>query len=181
MKGVKKCMNLKYDSDEQIIYVVKADGSKEVLEAEFPSEPVTSPDKTKAAYISPLEWECLGSLYLYDLLTGENKELIKPDDKHYIPKKVIWLDNHNLAVIIGFGYGTVAIGGNVFVYNLDTGQKKPLTKYDERTQVTDIVLKDDVLELEGIKYIDDNFNKFERFEAKLKLFRVDGEIQITTE
>lgn len=43
------------------------------------------------------------------------------------------------------------------------------------------VLKDDVLELEGIKYIDDNFNKFERFEAKLKLFRVDGEIQIATE
>ncbi|MGG3821662.1 DUF4652 domain-containing protein [Geobacillus thermodenitrificans] len=173
-------MNLKYDSDEQIIYVMKADGSKEVLEAEFPSEPVTSPDKTKAVYIAPLEWERLGSLYLYDLLTGENKELIKPDDKHHIPKKVIWLDNHNLAVIIGFGYGTVAIGGNVFVYNLDTEQKKPLTEYDQRTQVTNIVFKDGVLELEGIRYIDDTFNEFERFEEKIKLSHADGEVQIAT-
>lgn len=170
-------MNLKYDGDEQILYVQKVDGSLELVEADSPSEPVLSADQTKAVYIAPLAWECLGSLYLYDLLTGEKKECIQPDDKDYSPKKVIWLDDRNMAVLIGLGLGTVAIGGNVFVYDVETRQKKALTDYDLQTQVTNFVWKDNLLYLEGIHYVDDTYHAFEQFKKQIKLVLVDGEVQ----
>lgn len=170
-------MNLKYDGDQQILYVQKNDGSLEIVESDCPSEPVVSADQTKAVYIAPLAWECLGSLYLYDLLTGEKKECIQPDDKNYIPKKVIWLDNRNLAVIIGFGLGIVAIGGNVFIYDVETSQKKALTEYDLQTQVTGLVWKDNLLYLEGIHYSDDTFQAGERFKKQVKLMHQGGEVQ----
>lgn len=171
-------MNLKYDSDERIIYIVNEDESEEVLEADSPSDIVVSPDKTKAVYIAPLEWEALGSLYVYDLLLAENKRIIAPDNKDHIPKKVIWLDNRNLAVIIGYGFGTVSIGGNIFVYDLIDEQIKPLTKYDNHIQVTDMVLKEGILELEGIQYTDDALNEFKRFKEQITLLSIDGEIRI---
>lgn len=156
-------MKLKYDYDEQIIYVESEDGTREVIEDDFPSEPVISPDHSKAVYISPFEWECIGKLYLFDLIAAEKKVLIDPVDDTNVPKEVIWISDDKLAVIMGFGHGTVSIGGNVFVYDISTGDIEKLTDYDQKIQITGINLRDKKLQLEGIKYTDEHFLEFEKF------------------
>lgn len=157
--------NLEYNHDEQTLYVVNDNKVKKVLDDGFPSEPKVSPNGKKAIYISPLEWECLGSLYLFDLITGEQKELIEPDEKSYIPKEAIWLNDKQLAVIIGYGYGTVAIGGNIFVYDIESKELRSITKFEGmKKQVTEIQLKGDLLTYKGIEYIDEAMSEFKAFE-----------------
>ncbi|MBZ6485053.1 DUF4652 domain-containing protein [Priestia aryabhattai] len=164
-------MKLEYDYDEQIIYIEKTDGTKEILEDNFPSEPIISPDETRAVYITPLEWETLGSLYLFDLLSGEKTLLIGPDESSNIPKGVKWIDNHTLAVIIGFGHGTIAIGGNVFTYNIETREVIRVTDYDSSIQITRINIDQGKKKahLEGIRYVDKNLSEFEKFFQEVQL------------
>lgn len=161
-------MQILYDSDEQIIYYETTDGSRKEIETDFPSKPVMSPDNTKAAYIAPLEWECLGSLYIFDLLIRENKKVITPEN-NYIPKQVLWLNNELLAVIIGFGHGTIAIGGNVFLYDLTTNSKMNITEYNDKIQVTNFQFEGKTLFLEGIEYKDESYLEFKEFEQALLL------------
>lgn len=164
-------MKLEYDYDEQVIYVKRENGSKEILEDEFPSEPVISPDKTRAAYISPLEWETLGSLYMYDLLSEEKSTLVVPNVEQHIPKVVQWLDNHKLIVIIGYAYGTVAIGGNAFIYNLGNQELIQLTHYSMHTQFVEIKIdnNNEKVFLEGIEYIDEQMAEFKQISEELSL------------
>lgn len=164
-------MKVKYDYDEQIIYIDKEGGSKEILADDFPSEPLTSPDGTKVVYISPLEWETLGKLYMYDLLSEEQSILLEADEKQNIPKVVKWINDHKLFVIIGYAYGTVAIGGNLFMYDLDTEELKQLTHYDMKTQIIDVNIdssKERVL-LQGIQYTDEEMAKFKKISVELEL------------
>jgi hypothetical protein len=43
-----------------------------------------------------------------------------------------------------------------------------------------MVFKDDVLELERIRYIDDILNESERFKERIKLSYAEGEVQISS-
>lgn len=162
-------LKIEYDNDNQIIYLTKKNGVKEILESDFPSKPVISPDGSKAAYISPLEWECIGNLYILDLSTGEKKTLIAPEDDLSVPKEVIWIDKENLAVILGFGMGTVAIGGNVFTYNIISNSLTEITSHESHIQIVNMNLNNDSLRLEGIKYIDEEYVEFEKFEETITL------------
>ncbi|QUW23372.1 DUF4652 domain-containing protein [Sporosarcina sp. Marseille-Q4063] len=163
-------MKLEYDYDERVIYVKKSDEDMEIIENNSPSEPVISFDESKATYISPLEWESLGSLYLIDLDTLESEALIIPKDDTSVPKEVIWIDNENLAIIMGFGSGTISIGGNVFIYNISTDELNQLTHHDSKIQITNIKLKEPTtLQLKGIKYTDENFMYFEEYFEKVSI------------
>ncbi|MFX3622609.1 MAG: DUF4652 domain-containing protein [Ectobacillus sp.] len=159
---------LEYDYDDRVIYKV-IDGQKEKMDLEYPSEPVLAPDGKKYVFIDPLEWECLGSLYLFDNMAGEIKTLIKPEES-YIPKYVKWLDERTLAVIIGFGYGTVAIGGNIYSFDVETKEKKPITHFDSRIQITSLeVIDSNTLKYTGIKYVDDIMSEFIAIEETIQL------------
>jgi hypothetical protein len=161
---------LKYVDDNQVIIQVDPTGKEVVIADDFPSRPEYSPDKKKAIYISPLEWECPGSLYLYNLENGYITELIPPNFKNQnIPKYAIWLNSETIATIIGFGDGTVSVGGNVYIYNINYSEIKQITNYPGEIQITKLTLKDDILELTGIQYIDDNFNNFKDFKEKISL------------
>ncbi|RKD25164.1 hypothetical protein BEP19_04795 [Ammoniphilus oxalaticus] len=134
------------------------------------SKPEVSPNKEKAIFISPLEWEVPGSLYLMDLIIGEIKEIIPPDKENdEIPKYAIWINDRYVACIIGFGMGTVSIGGNVFLYDLENSTVKQITYYSSDIQITEIVKLEDTLDLKGIKYVDDIYNEFKPFEDTLDL------------
>ncbi|KON88873.1 hypothetical protein AF332_20100 [Sporosarcina globispora] len=162
-----------YDDTKEEIYQIDPEGKKTVLADSFPSKPEYSPDKRKAIYISPLEWECPGSLYLYDLENGHISELVTPDENQNIPKYAIWLDNKTIALIIGFGAGTTQIGGNVYTINTNEIELKQVTNYSREIQITKLELKHNSLELMGIKYNDDTFNEFVAFNDKIPLDKIN--------
>lgn len=168
-------LNLEYDYDEKIIYSVDKDGEKRIVSNDFPSEPKLSPSKKFAVYISPLEWECYGSVYLYDLTTGAKELLVSPDEeRRNIPKDVAWIDDNTLAIIIGFGDGTIQIGGNVYLYFLDKNQMKRITYHDTSIQLTKLIFDGKNLKAEGIVYIDDQLNKFKEYSEIVDIQKYRG-------
>ena len=167
-KERKQMYKLEYDFDNRIIFKVENE-NKEKMDFEFPSAPLISPDKKHTVFIDPLEWECLGSLFLFDNIIGEFTTLLEPEES-YIPKFVKWIDHETLGVIIGFGYGTVAIGGNLFTYNLTSKEKTQITTGDARIQITSFdILPDKKVKCKGIKYTDDILNQFIEFEEIVQL------------
>ncbi|WP_339192032.1 DUF4652 domain-containing protein [Paenibacillus sp. FSL E2-0230] len=151
--------NIKYDYDEKVIYVVK-NGHEEVLDDDFPSEPKTSPSGDHVAFISPLEWECHGSLYLFDIKTGEKETLISPTEDHYIPKAVVWINEVLMGVIIGFGDGTPAVGGEVYTFDLRSKTLTQISKGTPDIQFLTLSVQGDRLKAEGIKYMDEDYLGF---------------------
>lgn len=160
---------LKYDSSKNEIVQVDPDGNSEVLASDFPSKPISSPDNKKAIFINPLEWEVPGSLYLYNFENGSLNEIIQPDENQNIPKYADWLDEDNIAVIIGYGMGTVAVGGNVYIYNIPNGSLEQITSYQSEIQITKLKIHGETIELTGIKYIDDILNEFKDFEDTISI------------
>ena len=62
-------------------------------------------------------------------------------------------------MLIGYAYGTVSVGGNIYRVNLETKEKTPLTQYEGDVQITDFKIENGILKYSGIKYTDDNFNE----------------------
>ncbi|MBB6447416.1 DUF4652 domain-containing protein [Bacillus benzoevorans] len=160
--------DIKYNTEEKSVQLVKADGNTEVLAARSASEPVKSPDRKKAAYVSPIEWEEPGDVYIVNLEDGTQNVLVATEGEQ-TPKKVIWENNENVLVIIGYAYGTVATGGNIYRVNLETKEKTALTQYEGDVQITDLKIENGILKYSGIKYTDDNFNESVPYSNKLPL------------
>lgn len=158
--------DIQYDSKSETVHLVDSSGKIKVVAYESPTIPKKSPDKTKAVYISPFEWEVYGNLYLVDLQNGEQEILVSPEGSN-IPKNVIWEDNENVLVIIGIGDGTVCIGGNIYRVNIKTKVKKQITSYDPKIQITDLYFKDGILHYKGIKYTNDDMNESEVYENSI--------------
>lgn len=160
---------LLFDEENEAILQIGPTGTQTVINDDFPSRPEFSPDGKKALFISPLEWEVPGSLYLYDLENGHITELVKPDKYDYIPKYAVWISSEVISLVIGFGSGTVSVGGNVFTYNIINHQINKISHYPDQVQVTKLTLNDSLLELNGIKYTDDNFNIFTDFHDTISI------------
>lgn len=161
-----------YDETKEALVQINPSGQKTVIADNFPSRPEYSPDKTKAIYISPLEWECPGSLYLFNLESGCINELVSTDDNLNTPKYAIWIDDKTIALIIGFGWGTSSIGGNVFTYNIDNKDLNQITHFSEKIQITKLDLNGESIELYGIKFIDDDYIEFKEYEDTISLNEV---------
>lgn len=150
--------SLEYNADAQSVQLVKPDGTTEILAERSASEPVISPDGTKAAYVSSIEWEELSDVFIIDLEEGTQKSLITSENGQK-PKKVIWENDENVLVLIGQAYGTVGVGGNIYRLHLETKEITPLTHYEDEIQITDFVIDNGKLKYSGIKYIDDILNE----------------------
>ncbi|WP_243355865.1 DUF4652 domain-containing protein [Bacillus litorisediminis] len=160
---------LKYDENTEIIIQIDPTGKETIIAKGYSSKPEYSPDMKKALYISPLAWEQPGSLYLYNLENGEITELVSLVDNKNTPKYAIWINNEIIAVIIGFLWGTVAIGGNVYTYNINNHVLKQITHYPSEIQITLLNIKNESLELNGIKYLDETVNQFKEFQEIIPL------------
>lgn len=160
--------DVQYNEEDKSVQLIKADGSTEVLAARSATEPVKSPDSKKAAYVSPVEFEELGDVYIVNLEEGKQEVLISSEDQQ-TPKKVIWEDDNNILVIIGQAYGTVGVGGNIYRVNLETKEKNALTNYEGDIQITDLKIENGILKYNGIKYTDDNFNESVPYSNELPL------------
>lgn len=125
----------------------------------FPSPPVISPNKRRMAYISPLEWEVLGEVFLFDFSNYENKVILHRDviPFQFTPKELLWLDNRFLLMIIGFAYGTVTLGGDLYIF--DTLNKRLLSykKSNDKQEYKDIALYSGKVAINVITF-DNNLN-----------------------
>lgn len=77
------------------------------------------------------------------------------------PKEVRWLDDQYLLLIIGYGYGHVNYGGDLYIYDIiNGGVAIPLKASEPRTEYRDIVIKEDVITLDKVKWTDDTYNEY---------------------
>ncbi len=150
------------------IELIYPEGKTDVLADEDPSIPVKSPNGKKAAYISPWGWETLSVLYIVDLKDGSKNALVSHDLQNQ-PKEVIWEDNEHVLVIIGYPYGTICIGGNIYRINVTSKEKEALTNYDTYTQITDLHLKEGVLYYNGIQYTDEEYIHYKVYSNQITL------------
>lgn len=63
----------------------------------------------------------------------------KDEAIQYAPKKLQWWDDKNLLVTIGYGFGTITKGGDLFIVNIDTGNTYSVYKtQDDKREVIDV-------------------------------------------
>lgn len=103
--------------------------------------------------------EVIGLIYLKDNNSGEKWSFqIDDDGNQFSPKKIEWIDDKHVAVIVGFAYGTIALGGNVYKLNVETGEVTMIHHTgDNKIQVLEINKKGKQLELDILVYEDDNY------------------------
>ncbi|MHB7980728.1 DUF4652 domain-containing protein [Clostridium sporogenes] len=112
------------------------------------------------------EEEGIGKIYLKENNTNKLWLLkINEIKDQKSPKFLYWVDNENLLVIIGHGYGTVSKGGNLYCINVKNDTITPVyeAKDDKHEVVSVEKIKDDSGERSLILtlnvYEDDNFIK----------------------
>lgn len=105
--------------------------------------------------------EGIGKIYVRNLISGERWLLdIIQGEKQNSPKFIEWLDDENIIVIVGSGYGTVSPGGNLYKLNVNTAEISEV--YNTNTpkqQVISAKKVNDKLELQLIIYDDEEFIK----------------------
>lgn len=144
----------KGEEDGPSVVILKSRKWEKVLCDVSPSYPTVSPDKKRIAYISPFGWEELGELYIYDLSTDSNKVVIKRNDllKQYTPKVVSWLDDRYLLVIIGFAYGTITVGGDLYIFDTLTKSLNLCIKCGKRQEIKNINKDGEKIILEFVNF-----------------------------
>jgi len=132
------------------------------------SEPLISPNGNLVIYLSPYEWEVLSDIHIYNIETGKN-EIVLDQQKikenmnvevQTTPKKLVWLDDRYVIVIMHHAYGTVTKGGNLFVFDIETKELQPLTKLSFREQISDIRINKGLLYMDIVLFDDDNMASY---------------------
>ncbi len=72
-------------------------------------------------------------------------------------------------VIIGYGHGTLAVGGNIFSVNVSTKEKLQITQYESDIQILDFKIEDGILYYNGIKYTGSKNEKSETYTNNISL------------
>lgn len=138
-------------------------GLDKSVEPEFGTPWITSPD---GKYDVSIEGrgeegieEVIGLIYLKDNDSDEKWSFqIDDEGKQLSPKKIEWIDDKHVAVIVGFAYGTIALGGNVYKLNVETGEVTMIHNTgDNKIQVLEINKNGKQLELDILVYEDDNY------------------------
>jgi hypothetical protein len=133
------------------------------IELEAASEPRISPDGTKIAYINAYDFELIGNLKIFDLETLENKVYTDFDygQEDQTVKAVAWIDEEHIALIIGYAYGTVSHGGDLYLYDLTEERLSLWVVADENTQIVKVKPTESGLELGILTWLDDNYMEYE--------------------
>lgn len=128
------------------------------------SEWELSPDSTKRATLvgRAKDFEGINVLVIEDLET--NKLTIykyKEESKQYTPKDLEWIDGNRLYVIVGYGYGTVTRGGNLYELDINNHSTTPIFEYGNTSKEEIMSIKtngDGTFKYEKHVYEDDELN-----------------------
>jgi len=164
-EGVKSKARGYYGTTNSQLFGVKTNPP---LPPDLAATGVVSAQGDKLAIIYPDDWETVGDIYLATMESGMPvagdplllaadwrrlslnqwvyQELFDLPPGHLMdvdtPKKVIWYNEEEILVIVGYAYGTVSPGGEVVRVNIDTGESEIIYAPEgNRQQVTDLELK----------------------------------------
>jgi hypothetical protein len=134
--------------------IIEYDGKLKPICLSCTSVPSISPDNKSIAYITPFEWEAIGELYIYDIKDEWNREVIKAEDidDQDTVKVAKWLDDRYILTIIGLGYGTVSVGGDLYLYDTENRELKMIIDADS----LDKALPEDRMEIMDFDILEDN-------------------------
>ncbi|GAA0716279.1 hypothetical protein GCM10008905_00530 [Clostridium malenominatum] len=143
---------------------------------------VESPNKTLSASIEgrgPYGGEeGIATVVIKDSTNKKTwKYSLIPGEKQITPKYIQWLDDENLFVIIGFPFGTISRGGNLYLLNVPTDKNYIIYETgDDKKEVTSLqkINREGMidLKLELNVYEDDEFNKSHKETVTLENFKV---------
>jgi hypothetical protein len=151
--------NVIYPENEPPSIQIKRGDAVEVISSvdEYPSQPEISFDKLKMSYIAPFEFEMAGNVWLYNSSNGENQKIITKDefgtDKSV--KKVQWLDNEQLLVLVGNRVGTVSTNRELYLFDLLSNKSRSVLEVDENQNIQKITINEKDVVLNIATYNDD--------------------------
>jgi hypothetical protein len=134
-----------------------------------PSRPKFNKERNKMIYIDNFQFEAIGNVTIYDSETEEETALTSFDygSSQETVKDIEWYKEHTLLCIIGYSYGTVSQGGQLYQLDMATNELK-LVKLEEKIsewtqqpyEIIDIYVDGDVLEITLIEWKDDNYTDY---------------------
>lgn len=147
-------------SDRRIIFIKSEEGYK-VLSSYLTSYPELAPDKRKIAYIEPNEQDLPRTLYIYNIENDLKKFILETDEKGTnTPKVVKWLNNEYLGLIIGYGYGSVSLGGSLYVYDINNEELFLALTPEKKSEFRNLRVDGESIILDIVKWTDDNWNEY---------------------
>lgn len=123
---------------------------------------VFGPNQARAAMIDIIDLEVIGNLFLYDHSDGTTTQLTNLDySSQQTIKKVIWFNNNRLMFIKGFNGGTITMGGDLYLYDLETNQEFLVVTASDNSEIVDVeIINQDVLITE-VTWTDANYMNYE--------------------
>lgn len=118
-----------------------------VVSGDFPSAPCLSPDGRRFVFISPCQWEMIGQVFLYEADFRRKITLVRASQmpKDHTPKQALWLDDETILLVIGFAYGTVSVGGDLYALALNNNNLLLAYRAGEHREVKDVYVEADAI------------------------------------
>ncbi|MEP7028191.1 MAG: DUF4652 domain-containing protein [Candidatus Eisenbacteria bacterium] len=114
----------------------------------YQSRIAISPDSSRALVLYPVEFEERADLFVTDRRLGNGYRLALAESSRVedTPKRVGWLDASLAWVIVGYMYGTVSPGGDLFAFDPTSGRGVCLwaSQDSDRTQAVEFTPPDRV-------------------------------------
>ncbi|MBQ3002656.1 MAG: DUF4652 domain-containing protein, partial [Clostridia bacterium] len=115
------------DSHRDRLYFLYNDGTRMHICEQSPISYISfSPDESKLIW-NDYEWEHNASVCIYNF--EKHSLTSKPMDElgeNYTPSFMAWLDNRYFLFVVQFDHGTVARGGDIYVYDTETHDSRLL-------------------------------------------------------
>ena len=112
---------------EERLYIKHNDGSVTEIFAGSTIEYVGISSDRKKLIWNDYEWEYNATVYIYDIETG--KLTVQPMDdlgENDTPSFMAWFDERYFLFVVQFDHGTIAVGGDVYVYDTEADTYRKL-------------------------------------------------------
>lgn len=138
-----------------------------------------SPDGKKILF-SNYEWECGATVFLYDAESRVKTELeIAGIPEGHVPYYLDWVDNKYFMFTEIYDSGTVAIGGEVYVYDIESGSdtaRKVIAAENDRLQIMSFERDGDSFVIKA-GYYDEAYNEYETLLYTVPVSEIEASIE----
>ncbi len=140
------------------------EGKEVLLSNNGPTHPEINGDRSLIAFINNAYWEAIGEVLLFDGEKGITSFEYTKDQ--YTPKDLEWLDDSRLLVVVGYAYGTVSRGGDLYLFDIDLQEVELIYEAKDHEEVVQSMVTPDGVSL-TIIHFDENYESFETYNMNL--------------